>query len=165
MKRDRRGGPFPPTKLDEAAGGAVVSLVDGELHLVLIATPRDGGVRWSLPKGHFHKGETREQTAIREVREETGLVPEILDVLGSVDYWFTDRKYRYHKFVHFFVMRAIGGNLDDHDDEVVEARCFGWDEALARMAYASERKIVAESRERFVQLLTAQARPSGATGR
>ena len=150
-----RGGekPFPPTKIDEAAGGAVVWVENDRLGLVLIATPYDGGVRWSLPKGHFHDGESRQEAALREVREETGLVPEILDVLGSVDYWFTEKKYRYHKFVHFFVMKRTGGSLDDHDDEVVEARWFPWDEALSAMAYPSERKVVAESRERVESLL------------
>ena len=163
MGRERRnGGQFAPTRIDEAAGGAVISLENGELRLVLIATPYEGRVRWSLPKGHFHEGETREQTALREVREETGLEPEILDVLGSVDYWFTDKKYRYHKFVHFFLMRAVGGDLADHDDEVVEARVFGWDDALEHMAYPSERRIVSGARERALALLAAE--PEAAAG-
>jgi 8-oxo-dGTP pyrophosphatase MutT (NUDIX family) len=119
-------------------------------HVVLIRTDREGVSRWSLPKGHFKKAETAEQAALREVREETGLEVEIRAPIGTIDYWFTEGKFKYHKFVHYFAMRAVGGSLDDHDDEVVEARWFAWNEALSVMAYETERAIVAESRASLV---------------
>ena len=74
MAKDRkRHVRNPPTRIDEAAGGAIVARQDGGLSVVLIATEKYGQRRWSLPKGHLKKGETREQAAVREVREETGL--------------------------------------------------------------------------------------------
>jgi ADP-ribose pyrophosphatase YjhB (NUDIX family) len=155
MTNRRRSGRLTPlTRRDEAAGGAVIDLDGPTLQLVLIATPHDGIVRWSLPKGHPKDSETREQTATREVREETGLEVEIIEPLGTIDYWFTDTRFRYHKFVYFYLMRAVGGDLSHHDDEVVEAGRFTWDDALRRMAYASERKLVGEARDRALSLLS-----------
>lgn len=136
-----------PTKRDEAAGG-VVARRDGDgLEVVLIASRRESGIRWALPKGHFKKRETVEQTAAREAREETGLEVEIVAPLATIDYWFVEKRVRYHKFVHYFVMRAVGGSLEDHDDEVDEARWFAFDEALLRMAYENERALLEAHRD------------------
>jgi 8-oxo-dGTP pyrophosphatase MutT (NUDIX family) len=140
------------TKRDDAAGGLVVSRGNGRLRVVLIAVDRDASRRWSLPKGHFKKRESSEQTAVREVREETGLEVEIVAPLTTIDYWFVERKVRYHKFVHYFVMRAVGGRFDDHDDEVHDVRWFDWDDALRTMAYPNERSVLEEHRERIEQL-------------
>jgi 8-oxo-dGTP pyrophosphatase MutT (NUDIX family) len=142
-----------PTKIDEAAGGVVVRLNGGAPGLVLIRTEREGVSRWSLPKGHYKKRESTEQAALREVREETGLVVEIVAPLGTLDYWFTEGRFKYHKFVHFYVMRATGGSLDAHDHEVAEARWFTWDEGLAVMAYETERALVESARAWVVALL------------
>jgi ADP-ribose pyrophosphatase YjhB (NUDIX family) len=160
MAKARAGAPRnPPTRLDEAAGGAVIAIEGGELRLALIATTHNGALRWSLPKGHLHPSETREQAAVREVREETGLEVELLEPLGTVDYWFTDHAYRYHKYVYFYFMRAVGGDLALHDDEVEDARFFAWEQAVRRMAYTSERRLVGEARERALALLAAAGPP------
>lgn len=137
-----------PFKLDEAAGGLVAELdASGDLRIVLIRSRRKKSHVWSLPKGHFKKGETAEQTALREVREETGLVTRIVAQLGVIDYWFVEKGVRYHKFVEYFVMTAEGGSLEDHDDEVEEARWLSWDAAVAKMSYPNERALVEASRD------------------
>ena len=79
---------------------------------------------------------------MREVREETGLRTRIVATLGTIDYWFVEKGVRYHKFVEYFVMTAVGGSLDDHDDEVEEARWLAWDDAIERMSYPNERALV-----------------------
>ena len=61
---------------------------------------RRGRMLWSLPKGHVEQGETAEQTAIREVAEETGIHGHVLAALGSIDYWFVTEGRRVHKTVH-----------------------------------------------------------------
>ena len=63
--------------------------------------------------------ETLEETALREVQEETGLEPVIEERIRSIDYWFSskDDDVRYHKTVHFYLMRAIGGDTSLHDPE------------------------------------------------
>ena len=101
-----------------SCGGVVFRRNEGRLETVLCG--RSEPVRWSLAKGTPDPGETPEQTALREVREETGLEVELDAPLGSIDYWFADREndVRYHKTVHFYLMSPVGGHIDQHDPGV-----------------------------------------------
>jgi 8-oxo-dGTP pyrophosphatase MutT (NUDIX family) len=128
-----------------SAGGLVLAEPLASADLVLIATrnPR-GEVNWTLPKGTQEPGETLEQTALREVGEETGLEAELLAPLGTIDYWFVwaPDQTRYHKFVHYYLMVATGGDLSGHDDEVEEARWFAPGQAAASLTFANERALL-----------------------
>ena len=121
-----------------SAGGVVYQMNSGRLETVLCG--RSQPVRWSLAKGTPDSGETLEQTALREVREETGLEVEIDGSLGSIDYWFADRgkDVRYHKTVHFYLMVPVGGATDKHDPEFDVVQWFDAKEALKTLAYANE---------------------------
>ena len=121
-----------------SAGGVVYRRNGGQLETVLCG--RNQPVRWSLAKGTPDPGETMEQTALREVREETGLQVELDGSLGSIDYWFADRDkgVRYHKTVHFYLMVPVGGGTDQHDPEFDVVRWFKAKDALKAMAYANE---------------------------
>ena len=130
---------------DVSAGGIVCRWEeDGDLFVALIAT--HGGERWALPKGLTRKAESLEETAAREVREETGLETEIIRPLEPIDYWFwwgkPGRKVRHHKVVHYFVMRYLSGDVADHDHEVDDARWFPIAEAIERASYKSERELL-----------------------
>ena len=96
---------------------------------------------WSLPKGHIELGETAEQTAIREVAEETGIRGSVLAVLGRIDYWFVTDGRRVHKTVHHYLMRFSGGELSDDDLEVAEVAWVPMRELPAKLAYADERRL------------------------
>ena len=124
-----------------SAGGVVVH--DGRV-LVIVPTRRaaDGSQVLALPKGHPDKGETIVQAATREVREETGMVVEPIQELGEVRYWYVRDRRRVAKSVHFFLFRPLGGNLADHDDEVLEVRWMGLSEAQKALSYAGEREMV-----------------------
>ena len=100
---------------------------------------------WALPKGTPDSGETTEETALRETREETGLEVEIEAQLRSIRYFFVRGTTRFHKTVHFFLMRPIGGSLDAHDAEFDEVRWMDLPEALAIMSHATERSVVEEA--------------------
>ena len=121
-----------------SAGGVVYQRNSGRLETVLCG--RSQPVRWSLAKGTPDPGETLEQTALREVREETGLEVEINGSLGSIDYWFADREkdVRYHKTVHFYLMVPTGGATDQHDPEFDVVEWFDAQDALKTLAYANE---------------------------
>ncbi len=121
-----------------SAGGVVYQRNDGQLETVLCG--RSQPVRWSLAKGTPDEGETLEQTALREVREETGLEVEIDGSLGSIDYWFADRgkDVRYHKTVHFYLMAPVGGATNQHDPEFDVVQWFDAEDALKNLAYANE---------------------------
>lgn len=121
-----------------SCGGVVFRYNGGRLETVLCG--RSEPVRWSLAKGTPDPGETPEQTALREVREETGLEVELEEPLGSIEYWFADRDndVRYHKTVYFYLMSPVGGHIDQHDPEFDVVKWFDVDEALESMAYGNE---------------------------
>jgi 8-oxo-dGTP pyrophosphatase MutT (NUDIX family) len=120
---------------------------NGRENAVLIGRlDRHGQLLWSLPKGHIEDGETVEQTAVREVKEETGISAHILQPLGSIDYWFVAERRRVHKTVHHFLLEAVGGKLSDEDVEVTEVAWVPVAELEPKLAYADERKLVRKAR-------------------
>ena len=130
-----------------SAGGVVHR--SGESGHEIVILHRRVPVLWALPKGTPDSGETLEETALRETREETGLEVEIEAPIGSIRYFFVRGSTRFHKTVHFFVMRPIGGALDLHDREFDEVRWAPVAEGLALLTHATERSMV----ERAVKLI------------
>jgi 8-oxo-dGTP pyrophosphatase MutT (NUDIX family) len=126
-----------------SAGGVVHRNLDGRLQVLLVhrRSPR----LWALPKGTPDSGETIEETALRETREETGIEVEIERQLRSIRYFFVRGSTRFHKTVHFFLMRPIGGSTDEHDSEFDEVRWTDLEEALAILNHATERSVVEEA--------------------
>jgi 8-oxo-dGTP pyrophosphatase MutT (NUDIX family) len=134
------------TTVDETSAGGLV-MDNGRENAVLIGRlDRHGELLWSLPKGHIENGETVEQTAVREVKEETGISAHVLQPLGSIDYWFVAERRRVHKTVHHFLLEAVGGELSDEDVEVTEVAWVPVAELETRLAYADERKLVRRAR-------------------
>ncbi|SFP22363.1 NUDIX hydrolase [Saccharomonospora viridis] len=140
-RRRRRRRTRLTTVKETSAGGLVVD--PSRRHAVLIGRlDRHGHLLWSLPKGHIETGETTEQTAVREVKEETGISAHVLRKLGTIDYWFVAERHRVHKTVHHFLLEADGGELSDEDVEVTEVAWVPLAELESRLAYADERKLV-----------------------
>ena len=115
---------------------------------------------WALPKGTPASGETLEETALRETSEETGLEVEIEVPIGPISYVFVRGSTRYFKTVHFYLMRAVGGDTALHDHEFDEVRWVVIPEALRLLSYPTERSVV-EQAERLLAGATAGA--SGGT--
>jgi 8-oxo-dGTP pyrophosphatase MutT (NUDIX family) len=145
------------TAKETSAGGVVYRRLEaegapqpGELEIVLASRrTRAGKLAWGLPKGIIDPGEEAEQTALREVQEETGLIAKIEDSLGSLSYFYVWEGTRISKLVHFFLMRATGGNTDDHDDEMEEVRWFPARSAARRASYPSERSMIEKALEQL----------------
>lgn len=144
-KKHAPGGGKPRVKEPVSSGGVVYRWVDGQLEVVLCG--RDEPVRWSLPKGTPDPGETLEQTALREVQEETGLEPVIEDRIRSIDYWFSDKdgEVRYHKTVHFYLMKSVGGDTSLHDPEFDVVQWFPYEEGVDTLAYPNEADVLREA--------------------
>jgi 8-oxo-dGTP pyrophosphatase MutT (NUDIX family) len=131
------------TEHHRSAGGLVVQ----GSRILLIST--QSGRRWQLPKGHIEAGETPEQTAVREVCEETGVTGRVVAPLPGVEYWFIERgQRRVHKRVDYFLLDYVSGDAANFDaTEVSGADWFSWDEGIARLTFENERKVVLEARE------------------
>ena len=128
-----------------SAGGVVLAELRPDAPVALVAHRSvRGTLQWTLPMGAQEPGETIEQTALREVREETGLEPELLGPLDTIDYWFVwaPERTRYHKFVHYFLMRAAGGDFSARDQEMEDAAWFEPAQARRQMSFANERRLL-----------------------
>ena len=147
-----------------SAGGVVHRRVNGRVEAALCgreiakggdrtgvsaSSPAAQGFSWSLAKGTPEPGETLEQTALREVREETGLEVEIDAPLGAIEYWFSSRDsaIRYHKTVHYYLMAPVGGGLDLHDPEFDIVQWFPYEEALQALTHANEAEVLRRALE------------------
>jgi 8-oxo-dGTP pyrophosphatase MutT (NUDIX family) len=132
-----------------AAGGVVLRGAGEEIEVVIAG--RDSDRTWVFPKGTPDRGETIEETAIREVREESGLDVEIVRSIGAIDYWFAVPGERVHKVVHFFLMRAHGGDVSRHDHEYDDVRWVSVADARRMLTYDTYRdmleRAIAASRE------------------
>lgn len=146
------------TSRAESSGGVVYRTVDGVVEVVLVG--RLEPETWGLPKGTPNKGETREETALRETREETGLQVRIVEPINEITYWFVARQTRICKTVYYYLMVPIGGDTSEHDPEYDRVRWFPAEEALAVMTYANEVEIVREA----VLLIVRRERENGHRG-
>lgn len=73
--------------MDEKSCGAIPFILqDGKLKFLLVRHNEKSGNHWSFPKGHVEKGETEEETAVREVKEETNLDVGLLDFRETINY-------------------------------------------------------------------------------
>lgn len=134
------------TVAETSAGGLVVDQLDGVPRGALIGRrDRRGRLLWSLPKGHLEENETAEDAAVREVAEETGISGEIVDRLGTIDFWFVAEGRRVHKTVHHFLLLARGGELSDADIEVAEVAWVPLPELAERLAYDDERELASRA--------------------
>ena len=133
-----------------SAGGVLVRHLTGVPQFVVGMRRRDrDGMTCTLPKGTPHPGETREETACREVREETGLEVRITGELPSIRYTFVQRGARIHKTVHYFLMVPTGGDLGRHDHEFESVRWIDFGDAADLLSFETERWLVGEAAARL----------------
>ncbi len=135
-----------------SAGGIVIRYEGGEPELVVGRRRRErDGMTWTLPKGTPNDGETLEQTALREVGEETGLRVRITGPLDAIHYRFVQRGTRISKTVHYFMMEPLGGDLGDHDHEFEEVRWVRLHDAPNLLSFETERALVERAGRRLAE--------------
>ena len=122
---------------------------DEECVVIIPTRPAANGSKvLALPKGHPEEGESPVDAALREVREEAGVVARLVEPLGDVRYWYTRNGRRIAKVVSFFLLAYVSGEVDDHDFEVEQARWMGLEEAARELTYAGEREMAARALSR-----------------
>ena len=125
-----------------SAGGVCVRRIDGRDHVAAIRVK--GGKVLALPKGNIDRGESPEEAARREVREEAGVDGEVVQKLGDVEYWYVRRGgTRVFKNVAFFLLRYLSGDVEDHDHEVDSAEWVPLDDAERLLQYKGEKQMAA----------------------
>jgi 8-oxo-dGTP pyrophosphatase MutT (NUDIX family) len=131
---------------DFSAGGVVVR---GDDVAVIVPKRRgnQGGTVLGLPKGHPDGDETEVEAAIREVREETGLVAEPVARLGEIRYSYERKGRAIDKRVVFYLLEYRSGELD-HDHEIEQVQWMPLQEALHALTYSGEREMVARALSR-----------------
>jgi 8-oxo-dGTP pyrophosphatase MutT (NUDIX family) len=136
-----------------SAGGVLVKTIRGRRMLAAIRPNGKPEGTWALPKGNIDAGERPEETAVREVREETGVDGRLVEKLGDVKYTYTRRDgTRVFKIVSFYLLRAGRGRLGAIEErmriEVAEARWLPLDDAPRLLAYGGEREMAKKALER-----------------
>ncbi|MET0752414.1 MAG: NUDIX hydrolase [Pyrinomonadaceae bacterium] len=137
-----------------SAGGVAFRKTDSGFEIALISVAPSN--RWQLPKGLIDAGETPEIAALREVREEAGIDCDLIDKIETIEYWYVgDRRgerVRFHKFVHFFLMKYASGDVANHDHEVTEARWVKIDKAIEMLAFKAEKEAAVKASEKIKSL-------------
>ena len=137
-----------------SAGGVLVRTVRGQPSIAAIRPRGKPEGTWALPKGNLDPGERPEETALREVLEETGVQGRLVEKLGDVKYTYTrSGGVRVFKIVSFYLLRAGRGRIGEIEErmriEVADARWLPLEDAPRLLAYGGEREMAARARERL----------------
>ena len=129
-------------KTETSAGGVVYRKTGSKVEFLIVQ--HSGHHRWVLPKGWIDAGETKEETAVREVKEEAGVEAKIQDYLGEATIFYTNpQKEKVRKTSHFFLMKYRSGNpKTDHGWEVEDTIWLTSEEVIKKLDYLGEKKII-----------------------
>lgn len=137
-----------PIRDQVSAGGVVFRRHNAQVEVVIVSVGSEH--RWQLPKGLVDKDETPEVTAVREAREEGGVTSEVIEHIETIEYWYAGIekgiRVRFHKRVHFYLLRYVSGDTKDHDWEVNEARWVPLEDAAVQLAFDNEKRVMERAR-------------------
>ena len=130
----------PPLEREFSAGGLVVRRMRGRPYIAAVRVKE--GTVLALPKGHIEPGESGAETAVREVREETGVDSRLVEKLDDIRYWYTRDGARVLKVVSFFLLSYRSGSVRDYQREEVDgAEWIPLEDAPDRLAYRGEKEM------------------------
>ncbi len=142
-------------KFEFSAGGVVFKKEDAKIYILVSQHSQHKG--WVFPKGLIGdreelKGEKKEETAVREVREETGADGAIIKQITPVTYWYVWEGEKRKKTVYYFIMKYLGGDIAEHDHEMSAVEWLPQDEVLARLTYRTDKQAYEEALPQIKQL-------------
>lgn len=144
-------------KFEFSAGGVVFKKSEKGVEILVAQHSQHHG--WVFPKGFIgdkeeFKGESKEDTALREVEEETGVKGKILEPLTPVTYWYVMNDVKRKKTVYYFIMQGIGGDIAKHDWEMENVEWLPMDKVEDRLTYGSDKDVWKEAKKRITQMLS-----------
>lgn len=135
-------------KFEFSAGGVVFKKDKGKVYVLVSQHSQHHG--WVFPKGIIgdtKKGEGKEETALREVKEETGIAARILKELPAMTYWYSFEGEKRKKTVYYYLMEYISGDIAEHDDEMEAVEWLPLDQITDRLTYPSDKKVWEEAQK------------------
>lgn len=134
-------------KFEFSAGGVVYRKEKDKTYILVAQHSQHHG--WVFPKGWIdrEKKETKEEAALREVREETGIIGKILEPLEPVIYWFNNEGEKIKKTVYYYIMEFAGGDIDNHDDEMEKVEWLDKEKIAERLTYKSDKDVWKEAEQ------------------
>ncbi|MBI1919386.1 NUDIX domain-containing protein [Candidatus Microgenomates bacterium] len=135
-------------KFEFSAGGVVFKKEQGRTLILVAQHSQHHG--WVFPKGLIgdkQKGEKKEDTAVREVEEETGVVAKIIKPLSPVTYWYQLEGNKIRKTVYYFLMEYVGGDITKHDHEMENVEWLPIEEVEKRLTYKSDKEVWREAKK------------------
>lgn len=144
-------------KIEFSSGGVIYRDTNNTIEVALVATR--GSSIWSLPKGLINKGESPEETALREVREETGLNGRLINLIDKGSYWYfiKEENVKCKKTVYYYLMEFMSGSVKEHDSEVDEVSWFPINDAIKKASYKGDKEILQKA-ETMIEESTHQAK-------
>jgi 8-oxo-dGTP pyrophosphatase MutT (NUDIX family) len=135
-------------KFEFSAGGIVFKKENGKTLVLVSQHSQHHG--WVFPKGLIGdhvKDEQKEDTAIREVEEETGAKGEIIKPLTPIEYWYVFEGEKIKKTVYYFLMEYVSGDITKHDFEMENVEWLSKAEVEKRLTYPSDKKVWQEAKQ------------------
>jgi 8-oxo-dGTP pyrophosphatase MutT (NUDIX family) len=133
-------------KFEFSAGGIIFKKEEGKIYI--LTSQHSQHLGWVFPKGIIGdniKGEKKEETAVREVKEETGAEAEIIKEVTPVTYWYVWEGEKRKKTVYYFIMKYTGGDITDHDHEMSAVEWVEEDKVLEKLTYKSDKDAFLEA--------------------
>jgi 8-oxo-dGTP diphosphatase len=148
-------------KFEFSAGGVVFRSIPSTgsgSNIEILVSQHSFHHGWVFPKGLIgdkeeNKHQTKEETAVREVKEETGIDAEIVEAVAPVTYWYAFEGEKRKKTVYYFVMKHLGGNFEDRDTEMEAVEWVPIDRVMEKLTYPSDKKVWTEAREKIESLV------------
>jgi 8-oxo-dGTP pyrophosphatase MutT (NUDIX family) len=129
-----------------SAGGIVYNTQSGQTLWLLVK--HSGYHKWVFPKGRVEPGEDLQQTAVREVQEESGVVAKIIDeVPNSEHYIYTFNGEKISKTVHYFLMEYVSGDIGDHDFETEDVQWVSVEDVMQMLGFDAAKKTFQTARD------------------
>jgi 8-oxo-dGTP pyrophosphatase MutT (NUDIX family) len=141
----------PGDRYEREFSAGAVAVRDGREVAVIVPRKRSpsGEPVLGLPKGHADPGESMEQAATRELREEAGIVGALREPLGDVRYWYRRKGRQIRKTVTFYLFDYVSGDIADHDHEIEESRWMPLEEAAEALSFKGEQEMIRRALSRL----------------